>query len=674
MSDIFVSYKKDDRAIAERLVAALRATGKDVWWDDALTPHEAWDAMIERQIAAARVVIVLWSPRSVHSDWVRSEAHYAQDHHKMVPVMVEHCSIPLAFMLRQAVDLSDGRFDDSNPNWTKLLAWIGAVQAGDADAIPEGNPVPAPVAAAAAVPAKTSSGERWLGPAKGPKMWALAVVLVGLIAVGAFFAGGSMSFGKSAQPDVYVDAFTVAQDKDLPGSFSQAFADEMNAHLSAASRITPLDGDGQRHADAYQMSGNIRTGEGKYILVAKVFAPGITAPVLSPRIEVPLDEKTTAAKQLATNAAGMLRCIATASDSSGSQITVLPEKAIRPWAQYCQMVYGDTYDSATIQGYLKATVDAAPDFANGWSNLAEEMITNILQKPQDADRLRGEFRQTYEKALNIDPDNQKGLILKAIDLLGIAGRDGQPSLFVPLGNFPEFERLALRANNVRASDCGCEAIIYGQTLEMFGQVEDSLTYTRKVIANDPSNLRAQSRLAVALYSLGRKEEGRQALDMALKNWPDSKRLVQTTAALAVADRDWAKAAEFLGKAREFPSRNELIQLLTALKNGDTAGAEGAAKTTAAALNNSDFIPGITAMALAASGHDADLMPNVQRLVNRYGANNLDVAWLPGMQGLRSRPEFLELAKRANLFGYWRQPNHRPDVCEGSNPEAFCKLI
>ncbi len=56
MADIFLSYKKEDRAVAERLVGALRATGKSVWWDDALNPAQAWDAMIEREIAAARVV------------------------------------------------------------------------------------------------------------------------------------------------------------------------------------------------------------------------------------------------------------------------------------------------------------------------------------------------------------------------------------------------------------------------------------------------------------------------------------------------------------------------------------------------------------------------------------------------------------------------------------------
>ena len=38
MADIFLSYKKEDRVIAQRLVAALRKAGKSVWWDDALNP------------------------------------------------------------------------------------------------------------------------------------------------------------------------------------------------------------------------------------------------------------------------------------------------------------------------------------------------------------------------------------------------------------------------------------------------------------------------------------------------------------------------------------------------------------------------------------------------------------------------------------------------------------
>ncbi|NNC47134.1 MAG: toll/interleukin-1 receptor domain-containing protein [Sphingomonas sp.] len=105
MADIFISYKKEDRKVTEALAAALEAEGLSVWWDNALNPKAAWDSIIEQEIAAARKVLVLWSPRAVKSDWVRSEAHYAQDHGKMVPVKIEECTLPLAFMLRQAVGL-----------------------------------------------------------------------------------------------------------------------------------------------------------------------------------------------------------------------------------------------------------------------------------------------------------------------------------------------------------------------------------------------------------------------------------------------------------------------------------------------------------------------------------------------------------------------------------------
>src|ERR1700722_20519736 len=104
--DVFISYKKEDIGYATRFAAALREAGLSCWWDDDLNPREAWDATIEREIAAAAAVLVLWSPRSVVSDWVRTEAHYAQDRGKLVPAKNEECSVPIAFMLNQTVPLT----------------------------------------------------------------------------------------------------------------------------------------------------------------------------------------------------------------------------------------------------------------------------------------------------------------------------------------------------------------------------------------------------------------------------------------------------------------------------------------------------------------------------------------------------------------------------------------
>jgi formylglycine-generating enzyme required for sulfatase activity len=135
MAEVFISYKKEDSASAERVAAGLREAGFAVWWDNELTPRMAWDAMLEREIEQAVAVVVLWTPRSVHSEWVRTEAHYGQDRGKLVPALIERCELPIAFMLRQTVDLTAWNGDRSDRNWRKLLTWIADLRAHAASAV-----------------------------------------------------------------------------------------------------------------------------------------------------------------------------------------------------------------------------------------------------------------------------------------------------------------------------------------------------------------------------------------------------------------------------------------------------------------------------------------------------------------------------------------------------------
>ena len=125
MADIFISYKRDDLAVAEQVIAGLRKEGLSTWWDERITPLASWDATIEKEIADATSVVVLWTPRSVTSDWVRTEAHYAQEHGKLVPVLIENCEIPIAFLLRQTIHLSAWNGDGNHREWRKLLTWVG---------------------------------------------------------------------------------------------------------------------------------------------------------------------------------------------------------------------------------------------------------------------------------------------------------------------------------------------------------------------------------------------------------------------------------------------------------------------------------------------------------------------------------------------------------------------
>jgi TIR domain len=100
MADIFISYSKADHALALKLSAFLEAEGWSVWWDKSLAAADLYRDEIMKQLAAARAVISIWTPNSVKSDWVRSEAGRAKADGKLIPVKtadVAYGDIPLPF-------------------------------------------------------------------------------------------------------------------------------------------------------------------------------------------------------------------------------------------------------------------------------------------------------------------------------------------------------------------------------------------------------------------------------------------------------------------------------------------------------------------------------------------------------------------------------------------------
>ena len=121
MSDVFVSYKRENLAAVGRLVEALRAEGIGVWWDQDIPPNAAWEATIERELAAARLVIVAWSPASVASDNVKAEARWARSQGRLLQVFVEACEPPLFFGERQGVDLKGWWGGATDPAFQTLL-------------------------------------------------------------------------------------------------------------------------------------------------------------------------------------------------------------------------------------------------------------------------------------------------------------------------------------------------------------------------------------------------------------------------------------------------------------------------------------------------------------------------------------------------------------------------
>ncbi len=120
--DIFISYNREDAAIARLYADALADAGLTVWWDATLRSGEDYDAVTEKSLRTAKAVVVLWSPRSVNSRWVRAEATIADRGHTLAPVMIEACDRPVMFELKQTVELSHWRGDISDKAWLDFVA------------------------------------------------------------------------------------------------------------------------------------------------------------------------------------------------------------------------------------------------------------------------------------------------------------------------------------------------------------------------------------------------------------------------------------------------------------------------------------------------------------------------------------------------------------------------
>lgn len=118
VNDIFISYASGDRDRVKPLVDALQQQGWTVWWDRTIRPGEIFDRVIEAAMKDSRCAIVIWSHKSVESDWVRNEAHEANRRKILVPAVIDEVAIPLAFATIQ---------------YANLIGWAGGVASAQFD-------------------------------------------------------------------------------------------------------------------------------------------------------------------------------------------------------------------------------------------------------------------------------------------------------------------------------------------------------------------------------------------------------------------------------------------------------------------------------------------------------------------------------------------------------------
>src|SRR5262245_60258567 len=105
MLDVFMSYKREDKAKVGLIVQRLQEWGWSVFWDPNISPGERWDSIVESKLHEAKCVCVAWSTKSRTSAWVKDEAAYGRDKGTMIPILIEDVKPPLGFQQFQCLDL-----------------------------------------------------------------------------------------------------------------------------------------------------------------------------------------------------------------------------------------------------------------------------------------------------------------------------------------------------------------------------------------------------------------------------------------------------------------------------------------------------------------------------------------------------------------------------------------
>ncbi len=188
MADVFLSYKREDRARVTLIAETLEKEGFSVWWDPEIPLGESYTASIRRELDLATSVVPVWSTQSVDSEWVQEEATLAKRRGAIVPCRIDAVDPPIGFTMVQTADLVGWSGDRAHPEWRKLVGHI----AENAKRPPK-NP---PKAHAEAAPAK-----------KGFNAGLFAVgigVLVALGAGGWFLTrdvSGKVTLGSAQQAD-----------------------------------------------------------------------------------------------------------------------------------------------------------------------------------------------------------------------------------------------------------------------------------------------------------------------------------------------------------------------------------------------------------------------------------------------------------------------------------------
>jgi TolB-like protein len=665
MPDIFLSYNRDDRAVARRFAEAFEAAGLEVWWDTTLRAGEEYDLVTENALKAAKAVVVLWSPRSVASRWVRAEATLANRHKTLVPVTIEPCDRPVMFELTQTADLSHWNGSPKDPAWRAFLADLkGMVEGGG-----PGRVTPARPAAA------------WRTPiARFPFIAALASGALLVLAAVLFWPGhGLLRPAPVHASNVAILPFKALTSGAQVQGFADGLADQLQNVLSAndMQTISSDEAEALRGADRSReiqrlgvrllFDGTVRQeGSNLHVRVRLDDASHAitlwTAELAGPAADPPSLEAQVGARIIA-----VMNCASRALRSTGGLSS--PE-ALGLYLKGCDYFEteaegGDLQQIYAILDTFRKVTVKAPEFGPAHSALGKFLAWYVPNLPADqAPQLRAEAEREAMRALEIDPKDADAYVAL--------------SLLRPWSDLAGRERL-LDQGLAADPQWPYANIFKGLHLVSVGRFKEAVPFVQRAQAANPLSLDITTDLVLAWA--GRNEEADAELTRMHRLWPGTVQMWFERFIIYPLEGKWdayeATLDDRIARPKNLSDADiELLRLIGRIERGE-ANSEVAAVRLRLLDRGAPFPATYRIGALSRLG----LVDDAYALADTLSPDRGDITsarggysflFTPETQAMRRDPRFMPLAARLRLVEYWRATGKWPDFCSEPGLSYNCQ--
>jgi tetratricopeptide (TPR) repeat protein len=629
MASVFLSYDREDADRVRHFARSLEKAGHEVWWDLHVRGGAQFSKVIEEELKAADVVVVLWSMHSVESAWVKDEAAAGRDSGKLVPVTIDGTQPPLGFRQFQTIDFSKRRAAALE----ELLLAIGGATTG--------------ASLSSSAEARTAKRRR----SRNLEIIAVAALASAFAAV---WVVGSKPFGSTEGEGGIISAAVVPADSSAQSSL---LSNDLVAKLGATSTQKGSSfqllqaSDRSKAAFMFQVGGSNEQGQSRGDLL--LLDRGSSAVLWSGQFERPVTQIGDLQQEMGYTASQLVAC---ASEAYRFRQLVSKLDLIKSFLAGCAAAAGPQPEEPETQVQtFRRIVAVAPKFTGAWAQLllAESQIAG-----QSASR-RSQLQADIKQARKLDANLPEAYVSELSLLSDDAYASALSLLDQGLRKNPD-SSLLLDARS-------------GQLLEV-GRLREAVEDAKRAAELDPASPILRTNYIYALANSGRIAAAVDELKVAERFWPGSSGIARVKyilnsrygdpkVALAYVDSsayegDPQHARVYL-QARIDPTPANINQALRDAR--DVYAKKPQAQT---------LVPLIQALAMF--GRQKELLNLVMATQRSQFTSTEDVLFRPTMRILWLDPQSLVFAKRLGLLQYWSSSGRWPDFCSQPNFPYDCK--